>query len=585
MADEKPFEFLTPVHHDDTEEPEEVNPLNPFPPGTDEYDEYERQAAVVEQAAEAAEQPGRGQDPPHPGKTAQRRAGSARKAKTEDTAAGAAAILAHANMSARFAAGIYEDGPPRMGDVPELARNPEDPPLPDVRRRWQAIDRPAKIEDITLPSDIVPPGSWIRYYIDWAHDQTDAPLPFHWAAAVGVLAAAMGPRWRIQHGSDWLLPRVYMLVVGTSGSRKTASLRMCAKLLMPRLVEMVQYGSEQAFVAALEEAPYKLWLLHEGAALFRGLGGTYSQSMAQKLCQLYDGDAVTIQSLSGGKRTVEEHFLGLLTASTEAGIAPTTGTKNPLRELVETGLMGRVWTVASGAKAVEYDDLRPGDERMQEWLARALLQISTMVETRTVEMSHGAYEELRMWLRAFPSEAPTPTLEGVWERRSIHAKKLAMIYQASLGAEAGTQISRETMLYAINAFHQLVIPSHRFVLESIGANETEQLARKLKRLLREEGSLLWSELPPRLGIPKPRVVEVVASMADDVHWEYWKKLPRDKGRSRIVLVLGAKPLPVDGRPNEWRTDDAADPPKAVISALEANEALDMVDRQLLEGQR
>lgn len=573
------MEYLTPVHADEAEPLDEASfqPANPFPPGTDEHAAFEAAAQGAQSGSERAENASAGPTPRRRASAAQSANTSATGARTPDPAETVVDLDLHARQAARLAAGIYTDGPPRMADAPQLKRNPDDPALPDERRAWPALERPIRIADVLLPNECVPPNSWLRTYIDWAHDQTDAPLPFHWAAGVGVLAAAMGPRWRIQHGSNWLLPRVYMLVVGTSGARKTASLRMAAQLLQPALVESVQYGSEQAFVAALEELPCKLWLLHEGAALFRGLGGKFTQGMSQKLCQLYDGDAVTIQSLTGGRRTVLEHFLVLLTASTEAGIAPAAGPKNPLRELVETGLMGRVWTVASGAKHAEYDDLRPCDRRVQDWLRRFLLQISTMLEDRTITMSAGAYEELRIWLRAFPSEAPTPTLEGVWERRSVHAKKLAMIYQASLGADAGTEISRETMLYAINAMHQLVIPSHRFVLESVGANEMEQLGRKLQRLLVEQGSLLWQELPEKLGVPKARVVEVVAAMADRVHWEYWKQLPRDRGRSRMVLVYGQRPLADDARPNEWRTEENAKPPKAIINAMEPDEAVDQLD--------
>lgn len=467
-----------------------------------------------------------------------------------------------------------EYGVPDMSTAPPLDPLPPDPPLPpkDTWRQWGLPKAPSRLGDIRREADTVPPNSWLDRYIAWASDITDAPPVFHWLVGVSVLAAAMSRNWTIKHGYNTLSARVFGLIVGTSGSRKSASVSLGIDLLPSDLVERASYGSQQAFIDAVEEQPEQLWVQQEAGSVVRQLGEKYHKSYAQLLCQVYDGDPIAQVSRTRGRVAIDNYQVGLLFASTEQGLVPPDDkNNNTIHELVRTGLFGRFWLAASNYKIAEYDDPRPGDPRVRKWLEDTLATTWTFDRPVECALAPDAYEELRIWAKQYTNSPPSPVLEGLWERRAVHAKKLAMIYQAAQGMRAGTAINKQTMLYAINAMHRIVFPSHRYVLESLTASRHQKLLEKLTKKLETATYIKWADVPGFLGISQARAAEVVAGLHDRIHWERWKIKPVGVGNSFLVLCYGRPGQLATVDPNCYRTKDSAAAPAVVKRALDEKE--------------
>jgi len=72
--------------------------------------------------------------------------------------------------------------------------------------------------------------SFVDFYLHY-RKETEAPYNFHrWCALSGV-GAILRRNFRLQFGSSYIYPNLYIMLVGESGSRKSVSIRSFAKVL------------------------------------------------------------------------------------------------------------------------------------------------------------------------------------------------------------------------------------------------------------------------------------------------------------------------------------------------------------------
>jgi hypothetical protein len=84
---------------------------------------------------------------------------------------------------------------------------------------------------------------FITSYIDFASEGTESPKIFHRWSIIGTLAAFLSRQYNVRHGHNIIQPNLYIMLIGTAGSRKSTAIKMATNLL--RKTSYTTFASEK----------------------------------------------------------------------------------------------------------------------------------------------------------------------------------------------------------------------------------------------------------------------------------------------------------------------------------------------------
>src|SRR3989304_5847477 len=95
---------------------------------------------------------------------------------------------------------------------------------------------------------IIPSSGFLRDFVEYFSEQTDAPQLFHLILAYATLAAVVGNRAYFTLAGDRLFPNLWVVIIGPSGSsRKSTSLnksRGCVSAIDPKAILPADFTTE-----------------------------------------------------------------------------------------------------------------------------------------------------------------------------------------------------------------------------------------------------------------------------------------------------------------------------------------------------
>lgn len=74
-------------------------------------------------------------------------------------------------------------------------------------------------------------NDFITSYIDYASEGTEAPKIFHRWSILSVLGAFLGRQYNLRLGHNLVQPNMYVMLIGTAGSRKSTAIKIARSLL------------------------------------------------------------------------------------------------------------------------------------------------------------------------------------------------------------------------------------------------------------------------------------------------------------------------------------------------------------------
>lgn len=101
-------------------------------------------------------------------------------------------------------------------------------------------------------------NKWLRSYINYVENATEAPLNFHiWSALAGAAACLSRNGW-LQHGEIKYYPNMYIILVGPAGVRKSTSISFVRKLVREacpqlRFAPSDTAGQRQGLLSAMSD--------------------------------------------------------------------------------------------------------------------------------------------------------------------------------------------------------------------------------------------------------------------------------------------------------------------------------------------
>jgi len=302
---------------------------------------------------------------------------------------------------------------------------------------------------------LVPEYGWIRDYLAYAIQCTDAPPKYHIIAAIALVMNGIAPDHECNVDGEPIPLHDFFLVVGESGNRKSAAIRRAMRAVQScytecRLDQRIWYPESctpEGIITALEADPNRLMILTEWTNLQAQGRANYWQHTPQFFEMVFD--RMPIQRLKMQQQVkVERPSLTILGASTPSLVKQHTNMYD-----WEAGKMAR-YLVCYQSKpeememtnAIERPDLLLN---LQQGYSRLLApsQVASFVPSIEAKQLKDAWQYSAGW-RAFVMGMPEH-LKPSALRAGDHVYRVATAYQASMDFPHNMVISPEAMNAAI----------------------------------------------------------------------------------------------------------------------------------------
>jgi hypothetical protein len=322
---------------------------------------------------------------------------------------------------------------------------------------------PLKLDHVPKPvwafkdfAPLVPSYGWLRDYLSYGIQCTDAPPDYHIMAAMAAISLVISPDHTITvHGEEHPL-HMFFLVIGESGNRKSAAIKRMLRTIQPCLAEHAlahriwypEASTSEGIIDGLAIDPCRLLIAGEWTEFHNQGQASYAKHSREFVNLLYDGSPLNRIKANQNSVTVERPCVSILGASTPS--------------LVKQGTSLHDWSAGKLARylinytskpddhemlsAVEHPyavaDLRLGYERLMSPSHSTTFVLDQEAWDYKVE-----WERSREWLdfrRSLPEHLQPSAL-----RMSEHLYRAAALYQASIDYPHNTVVHVEAMATAI----------------------------------------------------------------------------------------------------------------------------------------
>ncbi len=340
--------------------------------------------------------------------------------------------------------------------------------MPEASPLGLAYDHQRTIDEDALADDLASSG-YLRAYVGWAADQTDAPRLFHVGAGLLGLATTLGNRvWCHSWGQD-IYPNLWMCLLAPSGFyRKSTSISYTTRLLSdidPGFLLPRDFSREK-LVGQLGERSDVLLVASEFGELLAKLSRDYMQGTKEMLTGLYDGEGYERKTQTQASN-VRKPAISILTASTDDWISNRV-TAGDLRG----GFLSRFLFLPARKKGRAHGIAEGINLALREDIMDALRARSKT----TGRMDFGGVKPLLDgWIGRFEEEvnaAPDPRLMGFFSRAGLCILKLSMCFQACEWPLC-LNVSQEAAEKAIRMWEFLAGNIREVITEQITTTRTE----------------------------------------------------------------------------------------------------------------
>ncbi len=377
-----------------------------------------------------------------------------------------------------------------------------------------------------------PPGHFVRDYLDYAAERTDASHAYHEVAALVLLALATpNVRASLTPYPNGLPTNLYALVVGDSTrSRKSTAISLAADIASAAIAgsRIPDAFSPEAFAEALAQRPRDstLWTPDEfGETMTKLRSAKYMSGLTALLLTIYAGNDYEVRRHSkrvkgGGAEEdtdrIEQPNLSILGATTPAIFETLTEAE------VTSGLLPRFAIVNPTTKPARkpFYEVPTGIEARRNQLVSRLRHIYDAASARphTVEFQEGALEALDAFAQTL--EESTELNEAVrtmQQRLSAMAVKLAMLSAA--GWQDGMR-PNEPLRVAIQDGEMAVSVAQRWAedakafAERVGETRFETVLQKCMRIVEAKKAVPRSVIAQNAHVPKKLLDDIEATAID-----------------------------------------------------------------------
>lgn len=311
--------------------------------------------------------------------------------------------------------------------------------------------------------------NWIQAYLAYTAE-SESPEEYHKWVAISVIAGALRRRVFFPMGYFNLYANQYIVMVGPPGRcKKSTAMRIGRTLLgaIPGLKFTTDSVTRERLIQDLTQAKEDG---HSSMTAYSSELATLLTSsgmdMVAFLTDIYDSPHEWAhQTKMGGTNKITAPYLNLIAATTPDWIA-----KAMPMDTVGIGLTSRIVFIYQDTPRIKdpFPVLSPDQIAMQEMLLHDLHHIATLGGQFDLHPAAKAYYS--EWYKS-RLEQPNPTgddrLNGYFERKPMHALKLAMVVSAALKNEL--VLTEDDIIVALGLLEQVEAKMKK-VFANVGKN-------------------------------------------------------------------------------------------------------------------
>jgi len=140
-------------------------------------------------------------------------------------------------------------------------------------------------------AEALPEKGWLRQYVEWASQCTDAPKAYHIGTGLSLLSMAAPIDYNVPFGAGPIRCNVFILLVGDSRvARKTQAIKLGASVLRNGMEEFVgeEPGSPQGLEASIRKKPKQILFYEEFGEFLAKAEEGFMLPMKTLLTRVYD---------------------------------------------------------------------------------------------------------------------------------------------------------------------------------------------------------------------------------------------------------------------------------------------------------
>ena len=303
---------------------------------------------------------------------------------------------------------------------------------------------------------LVPVRGWIRDYLAYAIQCTDAPPLYHILAALALVALAISPEHFLNVYGEQHPLHLFVMIVGGSGQRKSAAIKRALRVAYPCLARQAlnhriwypEASSVEGIFDALLKDEHRLMVASEWTDLHTMNKANYAQHAREFFNLLYDGTPMTRLKM-GQQLALAKTCVTILGASTPSLVRGATTLHDWDAGKLARYLIGYQDKPAhyEMPAAVEYPTLVTDLQAGYDLLLSSSLAKEFVLSDDAWACKVG-WEKGEQWL-SFRAGLPDHLQPSAY-RVSEHIYRIAALYQASIDYPHNTVVGEEAMWCAIS---------------------------------------------------------------------------------------------------------------------------------------
>ena len=344
---------------------------------------------------------------------------------------------------------------------------------------------------------------YLKDYMDYATDLTDACKEFHLGVALTCLSSCVGSKVTYpDYGGDTKWPNLYTLLLGASGiSRKTTCVKMGRKLVNEVDHFLIGDGIEtrEKFINYLQGQPNILWPIFEFSSVLAGWQSSYAKGFKDFVTDVFDPMEERHRRIMGNREsntpssiTVERASVNILAGSTIEWLKEQL-TEGDLRG----GLMGRFLIFPHTVKEKDPGLQAVENKAKKDKIVNYLKKIYNMPYRSWVDISQ-VNAEFNAWDRKIQKKLVAeynPDIVGFQSRTVSHTLKLAVLICVSESPEPQPKyvLTSEQLHKAILLGNWLLEQTVELAEKGFTKNKVGDRIQKFLQLANREDGIRRSE--------------------------------------------------------------------------------------------
>lgn len=358
---------------------------------------------------------------------------------------------------------------------------------------------PAEDDTVALavePDDLlglVAPHGFIRHYVDYCTTLSDAPPVAHLAAALVLVATALGNRVQaLSFGGNYIRPNLWVTFIAPSGARKSSvmsrAIATIRQLPQSHTLLLSNSGSKEAWFQQLQSFPTRLLRADEFVGLLAQLDRKHMASAKQFLTECFASNFVTDSTIGRGDGAIVNPALSIIAGCTQSELE-----QFARREDFASGFLARFLFLPAGKEAAAPRLIPQPRPDVEAAIVQRLAWIGTLSGTITFDDAINA--RLCAWADQFKQQERHNAGDamGQLNRAFDFAIKLAMVMQVSEtepGAALWRDLDPDVVERAITLTEWLIRRTMRLVTHELAATEHERDVREVLRAVERAGGTI-----------------------------------------------------------------------------------------------